>query len=166
MAIPLYIVVAVALCRMAQGRSRRRLMEASVLGAGLVSTNAASLTNYYTDSRYWRDDYRSVGALVRESRDAGMLPVLLWGFPPLLERYGSGSVTDGRDLPENRLGIVLRDGVAAAGAVLLIVNRPFYAPDTAAVMRAVGGGYRLRLTGVAPGFRLYCLTDSTVMGSP
>jgi len=156
MAIPLYLTVAVALCSLAQMTVAQAIVSGT-LGLGLVAANCASLRNYYSDSHYSRGDYRSVSAFVRESREAGMVPVLLWGDTLLLEHYKAGPVADARDLSTEELGPRLRDAVSAAGTVLLVVNRPFYAPDSAIVIRAVGDRYTLRVVRTFPQFRLYAL---------
>ena len=56
--------------------------------AGLLLINISATSNYYFDTDYWRDDYRSAANYLNMHVDEEDISIMLWGEPYLLKYYG------------------------------------------------------------------------------
>ena len=61
----------------------------------LVGMNVFASYNYFYDSDYWRDDYRSAAGYLADHIGGEDQSILLWGEPRLLSYYGDSTTTDG-----------------------------------------------------------------------
>jgi hypothetical protein len=129
---------------------------------GLLSLNLYSLSNYYFDSRYARDDYRATAAFLSRQPESAAR-VLLWGSPELLAYYGAGNIMDGRKLRRENLGEQLAALTGYTSDILVVVNRLFYWFNGASVPDAVGDTYALQSTTKFQNFAIYhfVLADSS-----
>ena len=93
----------------------------------LLILNIYSLSNYYFNQNYWRDDYRSAIQYVLKHRDSSEQSILFWANPRLLKYYGNISDIDGRGLnQENFTAEKVRELTSNANTVFILVNREFY----------------------------------------
>jgi hypothetical protein len=129
---------------------------------GLVTLNLWSLWRYYFDDRYLKDDYRSVGGVLKANPDTPAL--MVWGNVSLLRHYGAGRLWGYRDLPPRRTSAELREHIGPGEEVFLVVNRPYYWSDLP--VESLVNGYSVTERIDLPGFHLYRLRGSDALGEP
>jgi hypothetical protein len=117
------IAVAWGLDTLAKARSQRWLRPAALLVVTLIS--ALTLSHLYADSDYWREDWRSALAFLRETAEPGdvvlgrpdhLLPLDYYGVDSLDYAELPAAVTDEALLDEFDQEMTRRVSLAAAGA--------------------------------------------------
>jgi len=91
----------------------------------LVSLNLFSVSNYFFDEAYWRDDYRSAAHYLAENQQPDEASVLLWGTTRLLDYYGAPQTLSAVGMGRNELRQNLIFRTNQARVVYILVNREF-----------------------------------------
>jgi hypothetical protein len=135
MYVSLLLLLAMAFHLDAMWSDYRKL--AVAVTVAVVLLNGVALARYFFDDRYLKDDYRAVGHFLAAEPQTPAL--MVWGWLPLLERYGAPDLSGYEDLSPADTLIQLRSLVAPGEQVFLVVNRRYYWTD-------------LPISEVAPGF--------------
>ena len=122
----------------------------------LIILNIYSLSNYYFNKNYWRDDYRSAIHHVLKNRDSSEQPILFWANPRLMKYYGNILTIDARGLnQENFTTEKVRNLTGNADMIFVLVNREFYSIPKAFLEREMSNLYRLESKVNFPYFNVY-----------
>jgi len=108
------------------GKTRWRKRIAGSAFALLIGLNVFASYNYFYDSDYWRDDYRSAAGYLVDHIGGEDQSILLWGEPRLLSYYGDFTTTDGwRSVPVAPLSSKLANVDDGTGNIFVAINREF-----------------------------------------
>ena len=99
----LYLPIAIALPSAFKLKFPPLSQYARIAVIGLIILNIYSLSNYYFNEDYEKDDYRSAAQYLIENRDDSAQSILLWGSVRLLKYYGDNLTLDGRKLIKGNL---------------------------------------------------------------
>jgi uncharacterized membrane protein len=100
------------------------LMLGRILVIVFIILNAYSLSHYFFDKSYARDDYRSVAKYLQENHH--IPSVILYGRPILLKYYGYKRIIDGTNFRTENLADEIMKTTENAHTVFIVVNREFY----------------------------------------
>ena len=92
----------------------------------LIIINIYSLSNYYFDKDYRKDDYRSVVKYLLDNRGYSDKSVLLSGTPRLMSYYGDTLTLDGGNIKKQTFAEQLRDLTKDSDTVFLVINRELF----------------------------------------
>jgi hypothetical protein len=84
--------------------------------------NIYSISNYYFNSNYEREDYRLVAQYLLAHRSSSGESVLLYGSKNLLSYYGDILTLDGGDLEKHNLAQKVNNLTHDAKTVIIAVN--------------------------------------------
>ncbi|MBN3952238.1 MAG: glycosyltransferase family 39 protein [Nostoc sp.] len=106
---------------------------AKIAVISLIVLNIYSLSNYYFDKNYEKDDYRSAVQYIIKNRSSSTKSVFLYGNPRLFTYYGDNLSLDGRKLGDQLVNRIKNENFAGdiqkltnnVDTVLLVVNRDY-----------------------------------------
>ena len=90
----------------------------------LLILNIYSLSHYFFDQHYRRDDYRSAARYLQANHH--IPSVVLYGKTELFKYYGYVGSIDGNKFRAATLADTVREVTSNASTVLIVVNREFY----------------------------------------
>jgi len=159
LALPLFLLLPLAIRGGRHGRSRLWQVLGFVALTLIALANVYSLGHYYWDDAYARDDYRAVAHYVTANEGSNRRSVLLYGYPNLLRYYGDRETIDGNGLRQDQLATTVRSATAGARQVLLISNREWaYWRQPEPIVTAMSTEYRFEGSVKYPYFTLYEFT--------
>ena len=108
-------------------KHQRKFQYAKIAAIVLVILNIYSLSNYYFDRSYWKDDYRSAARYLLQNRDDYTQSILLRGNTRLLNYYGDTATIHGwsylKNLKDEHFDRLITDLTNNASTVFIAVNR-------------------------------------------
>ena len=136
----------------------------------LIALNIYAIGNYYFNSNYAKDDYRSAVQYLIENRTNQAQSVLFWGEPRLLEYYGDTLTKDGRrqiieQVSGKTLAEKVRNLTSSVETVFVLVNREFYWGSEGEVEKQMSDLYTLCSQAHFNYFNVYkfCLKNSELL---
>jgi len=156
LAVPTLLLLPLAArTRTGRGRSPWPVIGRVSLGL-LLLANVYSLSHYYWDQAYARDDYRGVAQYISAHHAPGTRSVLLYGVLELLEYYGDDTTVEGDDLPQDHLAEAVRARTDDSPVVYLVSNREWaFWRQPESIEQAMAPGYWLLDTVSYPYFEIY-----------
>ncbi len=161
----LYLPIAIALPSAFSHRYRGKLklhplsQYARIAVIGLIILNIYSLSNYYFNEDYEKDDYRSAAQYLIENRDDSAQSILLWGSTTLLKYYGDNLTLDGRKLIKGNLTAEKVSNLTSnVDTVFLAINRKFERFPENLIEREMSDLYTLHSQADFPSFKIYRFT--------
>jgi uncharacterized membrane protein len=115
----------------------------------LLILNIYSISNYYFNRDYWKDDYRSVAQYLVKNRNPSAKSIMLWGTTRLMSYYGDTLTIDGRidgpnHLKKENFAEQVRNLTNSSDTVFIVVNREFYWGSPNEVQRLMSDLYKLQ----------------------
>jgi hypothetical protein len=92
----------------------------------LIILNIYSLSNYYFDRDYGKDDYRSAAKYLVDNRGSSAQSVLLGGNAGLMSYYGDTLTLDGGNIKKETFAEQVRDLTKDSDTVFIAVNREYF----------------------------------------
>ncbi|WP_197064817.1 glycosyltransferase family 39 protein [Leptolyngbya sp. KIOST-1] len=114
-----------------------------------IFLNLYSVSNYYFDQSYWRDDYRSVVRYLIENRVSGSPSVLLFGSTKLIRYYGDFETIDGHEVAWKMLSgddYWLKSLSSVANdskKIILVVNRKHFLEAEFPLEEKISDAYKI-----------------------
>ena len=123
----------------------------------LIILNIYSLSNYYFDREYGKDDYRSAAKYLVDNRGSSAQSVLLWGTPRLMSYYGDTLTLYGGNLKKETFAEQVRDLTKDSDTVFIAVNREFFwnKDNNTSVQGAMSDLYVMQSKVSFPYFNIY-----------
>lgn len=116
--LPLFILLPLAL------RNQSKVGFKSALAAilALLVLNVYSVSNYYFDQNYQREDYHQVTQYLQQHQSPNVKTVLLYGAPNLLPYYGDTSTINGLGLDTENLAVAVQNITNNSNKVIIAIS--------------------------------------------
>ena len=139
---------------------------AQIATVSLIILNIYSLSNYYFNQDYEKDDYRSAAQYLVENRNDSAKSILLWGSTTILNHYGDDLTLDGRQLLQEKFTAQkINDLTSNVNTVFLAVNRKFDLFSENILEEKMSKLYILNSQVDFPCFKIYRFTKRTAHNS-
>ena len=125
-----------------QGSQKMTLLGRAACGL-FIGLNLFSLSNYYFDTAYARDDYKAAAAYLRTEVKSGDTVALLYGKSELLKHYGVSGVLNLHHVAAEELGQALLTEAGKSQISYLVLNRSFYWHGGASVRDSLGEDFEI-----------------------
>lgn len=110
-----------------RSKYRKSFQYARVAAIVLVMLNIYSISNYYFNNNYWKDDYRSAAHYIMENSDSSTKSLILRGNQGLLQYYGDTETIHAwnylKELKKPHFAKLIVNLTDNADKVFIVVNR-------------------------------------------